>query len=136
MTPAKTSRGRAAVKILIPVLLIVLLLSGCSVQLSKKTCNSLQGVAEIIMTDRQAGMSKQEAVTKLANFTSGRPEAKSFAEVASQIIDAAYNEPVGATDAAKAKILSAFVSNIYNKCLAGELNPTYTPIPRLAPAVH
>lgn len=109
--------------------------TGCAVQLSKKTCNSLQNVSMNIMNDRQAGLSKVEAVAKLTLFTSGKADAKYFHEVASKIIDAAYLEPVGATDSEKANITSSFVSSINDKCLSGEISPTYNPAPRVAPAL-
>ena len=108
--------------------------TGCAVQLSKKTCTSLQNVSMNIMNDRQAGLSKEDAMTKLMLFTSGKPDSKYFFEVASKIIDAAYIEPVGTTDSEKASITSSFVSHINDKCLSGEISPTYNPAPRIAPA--
>lgn len=88
-----------------------------------------------IMTDRQAGLSKEEAVAKLALFTSGKPDTKPFTEVASRIIDFAYNEPLGTTESEKSEIVESFVSRIDNKCMSGELSPSYNPIIRTAPAV-
>lgn len=87
------------------------------------------------MTDRQAGLSKEEAVAKLELFASGKPDAKSFVEVASRIIDAAYIEPLGTTESEKSEIVESFVSNIDNKCLSGKLDPSYNPVIRTAPAL-
>lgn len=108
--------------------LLFLLIEGCAVRLSDNTCNSLDGVASKIMSDRQAGVSKDEALTKLKIFTSGKPDSKPFYEVASKIIDLAYNEPLGATDIKKAELATSFESLVHNKCLSGEISPTYNPI--------
>jgi len=131
----KSMRGVAFVKFIF-VLAAAVFLSGCAVPLSKKTCSSLQGVSMRIMSDRQAGMTKEAAVTKLAAFTSGKPDSRHFFDVASQIIEAAYQEPVGKSGPEKALITQSFVSRMDDRCLSGELGPSYNPVPRIAPAIH
>ena len=115
---------------------LILLLAGCAVPLSKNTCNSLQGVSMRIMNDRQAGLTKEGAVKKLALFTSSKPDAKYFFEVASQIIEAAYTEQIGTSEAEKTEIANSFISRMNDKCVSGELSPTYNPAIRVAPIIH
>ena len=89
-----------------------------------------------IMNDRQAGLSKEHAVAKLALVTSGKPDSKYFHEVASLIIETAYKEPLGTSEAEKAGITDSFVSRMDEKCLSGELSPTYNPAIRATTAIH
>ena len=88
------------------------------------------------MTDRQAGLSREAAVVQLTQFTSGKPDAKHFAEVASRIIEYAYNAPLGTTESGRSEIVESFVSSIDDKCLSGELDPSYNPIIRVSPVIH
>ena len=122
-------------KKLLIIFALISFTTGCAVQLSKKTCSSLQNVSMNITNDRQVGLSKEEAVAKLTLFTSGKADAKHFYEVASKIIDAAYFELLGATDSEKESITSSFVSRTNDKCLSGEISPTYNPGPRVPPAI-
>jgi hypothetical protein len=117
-------------------MMLIMIASGCAVQLSENTCGSLQNVAKRVMTDRQNGVTQEEALADLALFTHGRADAQHFHEVTSEIITAAYLEPVGATDAEKANIISEFVSDVGDKCLSGEISPTYNPVPRIAPVIR
>lgn len=121
---------------LLSFVFLVVFSTGCAVPLSEKTCTSLQGVSTSVMNDRQGGLSKEDAVAKLTLFTSGKPDSKPFYEVASKIIDAAYQEPIGTSDAEKAEITKSFVSRMADKCSSGELSPSYNPVIRAAPVIH
>jgi hypothetical protein len=115
---------------------LILFFSGCTVPLSTRTCSSVQGVSLKTINDRQAGLSKRDAIDKLTLFTSGKPDSKHFFEVASQIIEAAYMEPSGKSEAERAEIAKSFVSRMHHKCLSGDLGPSYNPATRVAPAIN
>lgn len=136
MTSNAKLRKNATLIKLVSVLTSILLFSGCAVPLSKNTCSSLQGVSMRIMNDRQAGLTKEEAVTKLTHFTSGKSDSKHFFEVASQLIESAYKEPLGTSETEKSEITKSFVSRMHDKCTSGELSPSYNPVIRAAPAVY
>lgn len=88
------------------------------------------------MDDRQAGISKEEAIAKLGLFTSGKPDSKHFYQVASQIIEKAYREPLGTSESEKTELTDSFVSHINDQCLSGKISPSYNPAIRIAPAIQ
>jgi hypothetical protein len=84
----------------------------------------------------RASSQKEVAVTKLVLFTSGKPDSNGFFDVASQLIESAYMEPMGASEAEKAEITNSFVSRMDEKCISGELSPSYYPSIRAATVLY